>query len=141
MRKFLDLLKSANSALAKRNMSGNFFQVALHRIPITPDFNNDLDRTPPGIYVECSGEESAQLEAKALASHRELLDRFRPCILTVCQRLLEPSSSRLLIVTVVLRCALIRRCEEAEKTVRLVADAGGEEQPITRSSPLVVAKA
>ena len=55
--------------------------------------------------------------------------------------LLEPTSSRLLIVTVVLRCALIRRCEEAEQTVRLVADAGGEEQPITRSSPLVVAKA
>jgi hypothetical protein len=47
----------------------------------------------------------------------------------------------LLVVPVVLRGTLIRWREEPEKTVRLVADAGGEEQPIARSSTLVVAKA
>jgi len=40
----------------------------------------------------------------------------------------------LLIVAVVLRSAVVRRREEAEKSVRLVADTGGEEQPITRSN-------
>src|ERR1700676_4698846 len=52
-----------------------------------------------------------------------------------------PRGSELLIVAGGLRSALARRCEEAEQAVRLIADTGGEVQPITWSSRLVVAKA
>jgi hypothetical protein len=61
--------------------------------------------------------------------------------LTLPETPLPHRADRLFIVTVVLRSTLIRSREEAEKTVRLVADAGGEEQPIARSSTLAVAKA
>ena len=48
-----DLLKSTNRTLAKRSMSSNLFEVALPRIEITPDFNENFvirhRRTPSGL--------------------------------------------------------------------------------------------
>jgi len=47
----------------------------------------------------------------------------------------------LTIVAVGLRSASVRRREEAEKAMRLVASASGTKQPIARSGGMVVAKA
>src|SRR6266404_9049597 len=53
----------------------------------------------------------------------------------------RPRVSELSIVAIGLRSALVRRCKEAEQAMRLIADTGGEVQPITGSGCMVVAKA
>src|SRR5216683_1527710 len=74
---------------------------------------------------------------------RYVLRGLGGCPLTKPSLLSRPpaAGSELSIVAGGLRSALVRWCKEAEQAVRLIAYTGGEVQPITRPSRMVVAKA